>query len=87
MKMGTFLPLRYIPIVFCGIGISLFTLLFLFITYPATCAQLEWLSGGAFRCGLGPGAYILAFALGLSLIVWMYLLYSALMSSLEYSWD
>jgi hypothetical protein len=57
---------------------------YLFIQYPYTCAKLEWLPGGAFRCGLGPGAYILAFALGLSLIVWMYLLYSALMSSLEY---
>lgn len=87
MKMGTFLPLRYLPIVFLGMGISLFTLLFLFITYPATCSQIEAWSGGAFRCGLGPGAYILAFALGLSLIVWMYLVYSALRSSLEFSWE
>ena len=45
------------------------------------------IDSGAFRCGLGPGAYILAFALGLSLIVWMYLVYSALRSSLEYSWE
>jgi len=57
MHVATYFPLRYLPIVLCGMGFSLFTLLFLFITYPATCAQLALLSGGAFTCGLGP-AYI-----------------------------
>lgn len=87
MKLGTFFPLRYLPIVLLGIGISLFTLLFLFITYPSSCAHLEGISNGAFTCDLGPGAYFIVFAIGLSLIVWMYLLYSAMMSSLEYSWE
>ncbi|OPX74958.1 MAG: hypothetical protein A4E39_00384 [Methanoregulaceae archaeon PtaB.Bin152] len=87
MHIATYFPLRYLPIVLCGMGVSLFTLLFLFVTYPATCAQLALLSGGAFTCGLGPGVYLLGFAIALSVIVWAYLLYSALMSSLEYSWE
>ena len=87
MHIATYFPLRYLPIVLCGMGISLFTLLFLFITYPATCEQLALLSGGAFTCGLGPGVYLLGFGIALSIIVWVYLLYSALMSSLEYSWE
>lgn len=87
MKIGTFFPMRYLPIVLLGIGISLYILLFLFVTYPATCAQIERLSGGFSTCSLGPGAYILAFAIGLGLVVWMYLLYSALVSSLEFSWE
>jgi len=87
MRIGTFFPMRYLPIVLLGIGISLYVLLFLLVTYPATCANLERLSGGLYTCGLGPGAYLLVFGIGLALFVWLYLLYSALMSSLQYSWE
>ncbi len=75
--------MRYLPIVLAGLGLSLYTMIFLFITYPSTCTALSQLSGGAITCGIGPGVYILGFALGLCVIVYLYLLYSALMTSLE----
>lgn len=83
MNPDTRHPFTDLPLIFLGIAICLWFLWYLFVAYPATCAKYEWMTHGAFTCGLGPGAYILGLGLGLSLIVFGYVLYSALMRSLE----
>lgn len=83
MKPDTGNPLLDLPIIVLGIGICVWMLSYIFVEYPATCAKLECMSHGAYTCGLGPGLYIFGFAIVLSLVVFGYLLYSALMRSLE----
>lgn len=83
MKSDTVHPLQDLPVIFLGIGVCLYILWHLFIYYPTTCAKYEWMSYGAFTCGLGPGAYILGLAAGLCLIYWFYYLHWCLKKSLE----
>jgi hypothetical protein len=62
------------PLAILGLGVNLWIAGYLLIGYPSECARIAILSGRAFTCGYGPGAYLFIAASLLILVAQVYTL-------------